>query len=723
MLSKKMVFSLMPLITIFVLAFVVPPVMASDFSTTITVNGSDISHADGEQREIAGSVVLKVTFGEVVALTAGQAQVAGEAFTAADVMVQTFTKAGALTSSTPQIGTIALGTPADGKNFNVPLTIDTATRRLIVQIPKGAVGAADPTIDDADDANAKGELTVSFLPANPVAGPDILKIALVGEPFETITTATFQIHVLLSEAPKDGFSRELLEVKDATVSSIVKLASPGSSATVNGVPVSASWRDNQLYLYLVTLETQSGEKTVTIKVKNFAGMEKPSPGSAQQMYLREADPNLVEGKDKLTLKTNGEGLRTVEIIIFVPVDPTLADVNAVTTSEAQETDATPVDATVPPEATAVATVPDTSVMIPMEGRIYISEIMFARGVHGTLPQWIEISNGSRTEEVNLSGWTITVQNATADADVSVGAKAVFTIPEGIRIDPSGQNDSPSTVLVATDTGRTNLDGGMADGQVVNLWVDRQVDLIRLDIFKRRYSLLSDMAFKVTLAPPATDVFSEEATVMKRKAATDVVGNLGANGAAAWALPISEGDARSSIIRRHISAEPQNGEMADSWVLASDTSLAQPVDTSVSSYYGLRTDISTPGFRAGGALPVELSYFRPARDTQTGAVVITWSTQSELNNAGFFIKRSQQKDGEFKVINATMVLGAGTTSEKQFYTYTDTTAQPDVVYYYQIEDVSFDGNRQTLTRGIRLKGHVGAAGKLTSTWGDLKMSNE
>ena len=31
-----------------------------------------------------------------------------------------------------------------------------------------------------------------------------------------------------------------------------------------------------------------------------------------------------------------------------------------------------------------------------------------------------------------------------DADVSVGAKAVFTISEGTLIDPSGQSDSPST---------------------------------------------------------------------------------------------------------------------------------------------------------------------------------------------------------------------------------------------------------------------------------------
>ena len=54
-----------------------------------------------------------------------------------------------------------------------------------------------------------------------------------------------------------------------------------------------------------------------------------------------------------------------------------------------------------------------------DGRVYISEVMFAGG--GTLPQWIEITNGDRSKEFNLSGWTITVANAAADADVSVGA--------------------------------------------------------------------------------------------------------------------------------------------------------------------------------------------------------------------------------------------------------------------------------------------------------------
>ena len=386
-------------------------------------------------------------------------------------------------------------------------------------------------------------------------------------------------------------------------------------------------------------------------------------------------------------------------------------------------------------AAAAKKVAGTGTM-PEDGQIYISEIMVAGG--GILPQWIEISNGSRTEEINLSGWTLTVDNAAADADVSIGATATFTISDGTTIDASGQQKTPSTILVVTEAGRNNVEDS---GQVLDLMKSNEVDLILAGVVTRKYTLLSDMAFMVTLAPPepakstpptgetvaakATRQAAEKKAAAKRKAATDMVGNLGADGAAAWALPMSE-DGRSSIIRRHVqvaigAAAPDDGTLMDSWVLASETSFAAPTHIRAQSYYGAANDVGTPGFRAGGALPVELSHFRPARDKVTGAVVITWSTQSELNNAGFFIKRSQQRDGEFKVINATMIQGAGTSSEKQFYTYQDTTAQPNVVYYYQIEDVSLDGNRQTLTNGIRLKGHVSVAGKLTTLWGDLKTS--
>ena len=379
-----------------------------------------------------------------------------------------------------------------------------------------------------------------------------------------------------------------------------------------------------------------------------------------------------------------------------------------------------------------------------QGRVYISEIMFDGG--GTLPQWIEIANGDRSTAFNLSKWTLTVDNAVADTDVDVSS-VTLTIPDGTMIDPSAQHDTPSTILIVTEMGRNNLTGPKASGQVIVLDEkdsSTEVELILAGIVGGKYSLLSAKAFRITLAPPvpkatkppagetaaakATRLASETRAKRDRANATDMVGNLGQDGTAAWALPMNAEGGRSSIIRKHTQvvrgpADPKDGMMEGYWKLASETDFADVTHIRAQSYYGAASDVGTPGFRAGGALPVELSHFRPARDKATGQVVITWATQSELNNAGFFIKRSQQRNGEFKVINATMIAGAGTTSEKQFYTYTDTTAQPNVVYYYQIEDVSLDGNRQTLTRGIRLKGHIGAAGKATTLWGELKTSHE
>ena len=94
----------------------------------------------------------------------------------------------------------------------------------------------------------------------------------------------------------------------------------------------------------------------------------------------------------------------------------------------------------------------------------------------------------------------------------------------------------------------------------------------------------------------------------------------------------------------------------------------------------------------------------------------------MDNAGFNILRSQARTGEFKVINAQLIPGAGTTAERTDYTWTDTTAKPNVVYYYQIEDVSLDGERQTLAT-VRLRGLVSATGKLTTQWGELKRSRD
>ena len=327
--------------------------------------------------------------------------------------------------------------------------------------------------------------------------------------------------------------------------------------------------------------------------------------------------------------------------------------------------------------------------------IMISEIMVASD-NGRLPQWIEIANVSGAA-VSLTGWSLEIDNDSADTDV-VGESVVIDLGD-VEI------GADQVALVVSKESTRNSGVGVGDG---DLRADRIID-VQSDVSpdNARYSLISEMGFMISLMPPRTGAVRKP---------DDVVGNLDGG----WELPASE-VGRSSLIRREMNdAGEIMGTDAAGWVLASDTGSIGAYST---TYYGDEDDEGTPGYDAGGALPVELSGFGAKRDPLTGAVVITWSTQSELNNAGFFIKRSQQQKGKFVVVNPTMIAGAGTTAEKQSYTYTDATADPNVIYYYQIEDVSLDGNRQTLTRAHRLKGHIGAAGKATRTWGELKSSRD
>ena len=123
---------------------------------------------------------------------------------------------------------------------------------------------------------------------------------------------------------------------------------------------------------------------------------------------------------------------------------------------------------------------------------------------------------------------------------------------------------------------------------------------------------------------------------------DEVGNLdgkrNTNDTPAWHLPqnLTEDGTRSSMIRRHDDEIPLLGTEEVGWISALHTELA----TNTTTYYGHPDDIGAPGIKSGGALPVTLSHFRANR-TDT-SVVIKWVTESELDNAGFNILRSETK---------------------------------------------------------------------------------
>ena len=338
--------------------------------------------------------------------------------------------------------------------------------------------------------------------------------------------------------------------------------------------------------------------------------------------------------------------------------------------------------------------------VMFDGKITISEVMYDPGPRDRTPQWIELHNSSMTQAINLEGWEMSIRNKEYEGKFYVDANFEF---EEATVLPN------QTLLLVSKAGPNDV----ADNRVYNLLARHQRDL---NLLPGDSILLSPGGFYLELTARSMINGREEFDVM------DKAGNLMPDGAQLtplWELPpISDGGPRQSLVRAYGpmaidgagTPEPAaDGTMEDSWIPSEESTF----------YYGGRGDMGTPGYRKGGPLPVSLSKFRPTRNQETGHVDITWITESELNNAGFNVLRAESKTGDFKVINVKgIIAGHGTTSEKHVYTFTDTTAKPNIVYYYQIEDVSFNGQRTTLTT-THLRGHVGAGGKLTTTWGDLK----
>jgi hypothetical protein len=85
--------------------------------------------------------------------------------------------------------------------------------------------------------------------------------------------------------------------------------------------------------------------------------------------------------------------------------------------------------------------------------------------------------------------------------------------------------------------------------------------------------------------------------------------------------------------------------------------------------------------------VELSSF--SADVEENRVIISWTTETELNNAGFNIFRSKQEESGFEKINESMIQAQGDATSGATYTFVD---KPDEAgnFYYKLQDVSLDG---------------------------------
>ncbi len=107
-----------------------------------------------------------------------------------------------------------------------------------------------------------------------------------------------------------------------------------------------------------------------------------------------------------------------------------------------------------------------------------------------------------------------------------------------------------------------------------------------------------------------------------------------------------------------------------------------------------SEFSIASNSSDNSLPVELTSF--AALALDGAVKLTWTTQSEINNQGFVLERAVDAEGPFQEIASYLtdsrLLGQGNSNRPVDYEYLDEAVVNGITYFYRLIDVDINGKR-------------------------------
>lgn len=93
------------------------------------------------------------------------------------------------------------------------------------------------------------------------------------------------------------------------------------------------------------------------------------------------------------------------------------------------------------------------------------------------------------------------------------------------------------------------------------------------------------------------------------------------------------------------------------------------------------------------LSVELSAFNAVSSANGRAVTLTWTTESETNNAGFILE-NKVADGTYREVasykNNSKLVGQGNKTTPTDYSFVDSNVEPSKTYTYRLSDVDYSG---------------------------------
>lgn len=115
--------------------------------------------------------------------------------------------------------------------------------------------------------------------------------------------------------------------------------------------------------------------------------------------------------------------------------------------------------------------------------------------------------------------------------------------------------------------------------------------------------------------------------------------------------------------------------------------------------------------AGGAAASDRAQGKPGQP-----IVISWSTETEVNTAGFNVYRALSEDGPWEKINDRLIPGSPDPLRGGNYTFTDSKVQAGVSYWYELEEVELSGQTTRLERTMATARGAGLLDGLQCTGG-------
>ena len=211
----------------------------------------------------------------------------------------------------------------------------------------------------------------------------------------------------------------------------------------------------------------------------------------------------------------------------------------------------------------------------IENEVTISEIMYgADDFLNSKPQWIELHNAS-TETISLRGWKVLIHNKNSPDLKKKHVRVTITFADSFFGEVPTLYPNETVLITTSEESKSKNSTNLSKEQIYDLQWETKLPLGLFD------TILSVEAFYIEL-------IDNEGTLV------DTAGNFDGE-TQLWRFNLghrgkTRDGHRSSVIRRYVNGVALDGTKKGSWIAAVDANLTADQLT----YYGDKTDISTPG---------------------------------------------------------------------------------------------------------------------------------